>query len=384
MHQRFPTVRFCAGLTFLLTATLAASAAELTGVVIDDETGNPLPARIYVESSDGQWIEVRSASPAGTALPYREQWVQTPGAVEKHTTISAHPFVVDLKPGTYEVTIERGKEYFPLTRSIAIGDVPQRKTFRLKRLIDMAANGWYSGETHVHRRIEELPNVMLAEDLNVAFPVTFWTIEAFSVPGTAPSPLRRQGPSPFGDRTDRGHKRIAVDKTHVLFPRNTEYEVFSVNGKRVVQGAVFVLNHRSKFTTGMPPVKRIAEAAHREGALLDLDKHNWPWSMMLVPIAKIDLYELSNNSVWRTKFGFRKGSTAPAEYMSIETKDGGMTERGWLNFGFQNYYALLNCGFRLQPTAGTASGVHPVPLGHSRVYVHVDGKFDGDAWIEDI
>ena len=59
-----------------------------------------------------------------------------------------------------------------------------------------------------------------------------------------------------------------------------------------------------------------------------------------------------------------------------------MTEWGWLNFGFETYYLLLNCGFRLQPTAGTASGVHPVPLGYSRVYVQLDGPFSGTAWID--
>src|SRR5262249_14390046 len=45
-----------------------------------------------------------------------------------------------------------------------------------------------------------------------------------------------------------------------------------------------------------------------------------------------------------------------------------------------NYYTLLNCGFRLRPTAGTASGVHPVPLGFGRVYVHVGKEFRYDAW----
>lgn len=32
-------------------------------------------------------------------------------------------------------------------------------------------------------------------------------------------------------------------------------------------------------------------------------------------------------------------------------------------------------------TAGTASGVHPVPLGHSRVYVHTGNPFSADRWL---
>jgi hypothetical protein len=368
---------------FLLLAVVRATpAGEFIGAVVDAETGKPLPARIYLRDADGQWLFVQSADPEGSALAYREQWVPMPDSVERHTTLSAHPFRVDLKPGTYRLEIERGKEYHPLIREITIGDSPQRETFRLRRWVDMAGRGWYSGETHVHRRIEELPNVMLAEDLNVAFPVTFWTTDAFAVPGLDPSPLRRQGPSPFGPRADRGSEPIVIDATHVMYPRNTEYEIFSIDGKRHTLGAVFVLNHKTRFTQGMPPVARIAAQAHAEGALLDLDKHSWPWSMMLVPIAKVDLFELSNNSVWRTRFGFRRAAVAPAPYMQVEFDGEDLTEWGWLSYGFENYYTLLNCGFRLQPTAGTASGVHPVPLGYSRVYVHTPDSFQGDRWIE--
>jgi hypothetical protein len=35
----------------------------------------------------------------------------------------------------------------------------------------------------------------------------------------------------------------------------------------------------------------------------------------------------------------------------------------------------------LRPAAGTANGVHPVPLGFSRVYVHLDEPFSFDAWM---
>ena len=67
--------------------------------------------------------------------------------------------------------------------------------------------------------------------------------------------------------------------------------------------------------------------------------------------------------------------------MNVERDAKGFTERGWIHFGFENYYALLDCGFRLRPTAGTASGVHPVPLGFGRVYVHLDGGLDAAAWL---
>jgi hypothetical protein len=103
---------------------------------------------------------------------------------------------------------------------------------------------------------------------------------------------------------------------------------------------------------------------------------------MIVPIMKVDLFELANNHVWRTEFLFRDWTidTLPADW-DIETDDkGGWTEHGWIDFGFKTYYAFLNCGFDIKPTGGTATGVHPVPLGFGRVYVEVDGEFTYQKW----
>ncbi len=36
-----------------------------------------------------------------------------PNSIERHTTVSAHPFTIDLEPGAYQLVIERGKEYLP-------------------------------------------------------------------------------------------------------------------------------------------------------------------------------------------------------------------------------------------------------------------------------
>ncbi|MCA9062482.1 MAG: CehA/McbA family metallohydrolase [Planctomycetaceae bacterium] len=359
-------------------------ATEFRGTVVDHQTGAPIAARIYLQNKDGEWLFVNAGSPGASALPYTEQWVPIPGSVELHTTVSAHEFVADLDPGEYTITIEKGKEYLPVTETIKVSDSSQVRQFPLHRISHPAAQGWYCGETHVHRRIQELPIVMAAEDLNVAFPVTYWTVRSDRVPDLQPSTLRRQGPSPFGPREDRGSEPVWIDRRHVILPRNTEYEIFSVGEQRHVLGAVFLLNHQTVMTQTAPPIAPIAERAHQEGALLDLDKHSWPWAAMLVPVAQVDLFELSNNSVWRTQFGFRQTQVSPADWMNVESDGPGtLTEWGWLNFGFEFYYALLNCGFQIMPTAGTASGVHPVPLGYSRVYVHVDSEqLDVDEWTD--
>ncbi len=46
------------------------------------------------------------------------------------------------------------------------------------------------------------------------------------------------------------------------------------------------------------------------------------------------------------------------------------------------YYHVLNCGLRLPPSAGSASGVLPNPVGYNRVYVHLGRDFSYDQWWE--
>ncbi len=344
-------------------------AALLRGVIVDSFDGTPVAARFYIRDSGGEWFHARSALPAGSAVPYAKR--RSEASVEVHTSLSAHPFEAELPPGSYTLTVERGKEYLPSAKSVVVEEAPVEVELGLRRWISMAEYGWYSGETHVHRSMAELPNLIVAEDLNVALPLTYWVTAA----GTPPSQGDKNSP-PVQPRL------VEVDPLHVIYPMNTEYEIFTVGGERHTLGAVFALNHRSVLSVGAPPVAPIADLVHREGGLLELDKHNWPWSMMLVPVMAVDLYELTNNHLWRAPFHFRGFGEKPAAYMQVEQDEGGFTEEGWIDFTLQNYYALLNCGFRLRPTGGTASGVHPVPLGFGRVYVHLGAEFSYEGWME--
>ncbi len=363
------------GCGFLLLSIAVQGQGEVEmisfkGKVVDSESAECIPCRIYIQGEDGTWHFPNSASPGGSAIPYKVQ--RGPNSFEYHTTLSAHPFTVDLKPGTYTFRVERGKEYFTETTEIDLLSNSSERTFQLKRWIDMADRGWFSGDTHVHRTLEDLPNVMMAEDVNVGLPLLYWVTEAFTPPAQGRGSVRKKIEAEV----------ISLDSTHVIYPLNTEYEIFTVDGKGHTLGAFFILNHKSIFEKGVPPVKPIAEKADKEGALLELDKHAWPWSMMLVPVMDIDLYELANNHLWQTQFGFPQFGESPADYMNVETDENGLTEWGWIDYGFKNYYALLNTGFRIRPTAGTANGVHPVPLGFGRVYVYLDNGFDYDKWME--
>ena len=346
-----------------------ANEPNLIGNIRDAETGERIPARLYVRNERGESFLVESSSP-GRAIPYN---VKRGASQEVHTTLSADPFEIRLKPGKYFVTAEAGKEYLPARQEVVVTDSPVKIDLSLRRWINMAKLGWFSGETHIHRKVDELPLLMQAENLNVGLPLTAWVTDSTESPAAA---NKNQDTVPPAEL-------IKVDENHVIWPVNTEYEIFSIERQRHTLGAVFVLGHQEALHLKAPPVKPIAEEARRQGALLDLDKHNWPWSMMLVPVMDVDLFELTNNHIWRTEFLFRNWYPEYLpEYMGIQLGEfDSYTEREWIEFGMRNYYALLNCGFDLKPSAGTASGVHPVPLGFGRVYVHQPEGFSYINWM---
>lgn len=349
-------------------------AAEFVLSLVDSSTHQPVAARVYVENVEtGQRHFVRSLSATDAVIYQRQNWANK-NSIEHHTSVPAAPLAVEnLAAGTYVVTIERGKEYFPEMRRIVLKEGEQRpaETIELRRWVNMAELGWYSGETHLHRPLNELPVVLQAEDLNVAMPLTYWETRAFQPPTS-------------GNKNQSGEipdKLIAVDPTHVIWPRNTEYEIFTVNEHRHTLGALFILNHKSVLDIGVPEWKPVADRARAEGALMDMDKLDWPFGMTLPHLSGATLYELANNHLWRTEFGLTQWNSQAPAFMQPPFGGKQGNEFDWLNYTLGQYYTLLNAGFRLVPTAGTASGVHPVPAGFSRVYVPLEGSFNYEDWL---
>ena len=359
--------------SFLIIALFASSGfaqdIKVRGTIVDSDTGKPVAARIYIQGADGKWYFPKSDDATGTAFEYKRQ--AGTSSIEQHVTLSAHPFVVDLPPGKYTFLVERGKEYLPFEKVIEISKSQESIQIPIRRWTNMVSHGWYSGDVHAHRPLAEMPNLVMAEDLNVAMPLSHWVTASETSPVSG---NRVKDPAPKAEW-------IPVDATHGIYPLNTEYEIFTVGGKSHTLGAVLICGQKSVIDQGVPPVRRIAERAHAEGAFLDLEKHSWAWSPMIVPLMKVDLFELANNHCWRTQFGFPAWTVdAAPKSMNLEMTDKGFTEWGWIDFGLKSYYAYLNCGFRMMPSAGTGAGVHPVPFGFGRVYVHVPGDFTYEKW----
>lgn len=356
----------------LVTSFVAGDEFQLEVRVIDAKSKTAVPARLYLKSQANEWYYFDTVDADGSAVHYTKQnWINK-RSVEYHTTVSAHPCRAEIPAGEYALTVESGKSYFPREVQVAI-EANRKLTVELTRWNNPAIRGWYSGDTHLHREIEDLKNVIAAEDLNVALPLTNWVTISNKPPAAGDKNL-----------TEIPTGLVKVDEQHVIWPRNTEYEIFSVAGKRHTLGALFVLGHRDGLGLGVPPWKPVIESvvASDPNVLFDMDKLDWPFAMLLPTIAPNASYELANNHVWRTEFAFRKWNTAARPYMQPPH---GATEGGhrqWLDYTMGMYYTLLNCGFRLPPSAGTANGVHPVPAGFGRVYVHLPDGFQFDAWMK--
>ena len=346
-----------------------ARAATVTGEILDAATNRPIPARLTIQGADGTWHFAQSASASGSALRYDKQRANTT-ALEKHTTLSADRFRVELAPGRYVFTVARGKEYLAETREVIVAADAPKLSFQLRRWVDMAQAGWFSGDTHVHRAPAEMANLLLAEDLNVALPLLDWTTDSH-LPATA-------DPRSLGGQVEP--RLVTVDATHVWYPRNTEFEIFRVANQPHRLGAFFVLNHRARFERKLFPLADVIAQARSEGALLDLEKHNWEWTIAMAPILRPDVIEIANNHLWQAEYVLKNWAVPAPAWMKLSGR-GTDNERDWAHYGFHSYYALLNCGLRIAPTAGTANGVHPVPLGFSRVYVQLDEPFSYQAWL---
>jgi hypothetical protein len=86
-----------------------------------------------------------------------------------------------LPPGEYDVTYNRGPEYFVLKKSITVPAAAEHsESFRVKRWIKLVNHGWYSGDHHVHAAgcshyeaptegvtPEDMMRHILGEDLNI-------------------------------------------------------------------------------------------------------------------------------------------------------------------------------------------------------------------------
>jgi hypothetical protein len=121
-------------------------------------------------------------------------------------------------------------------------------------------------------------------------------------------------------------------------------------------------------------VKFIEQARRFPGSHIDIEKPFW-WDMPVwVATGEVDSIGLANNHL------FRDGGLHNEAWGKPRDKALYPDPQGNGRWSQDIYYHLLNCGLRIPPSAGSASGVLANPVGYNRVYVHCEGELTWDKW----
>lgn len=123
-------------------------------VKLQDEKGNPIAARVYLRGEDGKYHIPDGSIGRGR----RERFFHARGQ-----------FQLTLPAARYTVEVVKGFEYEPVTRNINLSylelqDRTTVETITLKRVVDMPARGWFSGDVHMHPNHREGGLYMTPED----------------------------------------------------------------------------------------------------------------------------------------------------------------------------------------------------------------------------
>ncbi len=320
---------------FVVNSALAVAATgQLELRIVDDATGQPLTARVHLRDARGRGRRVKGQPALGD-----------------HFVVNGI-VVLKLPTGRFSFRIERGLEYLDQTGYFIIEDhALDNKTIRLKRFVDMAKLGWWSGDLLVQRRPQEIETLMQAEDLAVAH-------------------VARNHPDlsrvlvPVGNDNDDGPSAglpTAVDGRE--------------GGPLAAHGAIPTekLLDRAAESTGW----WIREYRQETGIYLTaLAADAWDLPMWLAS-GRLDAVAI----MAPTDAEFKPATRLESYPRDASTYPG---ERGHHRWREHIYHQILEAGFRLPPVAATHSGATELPPGSVRIYAKLPGDFQVDQWWESL
>ncbi len=313
---------------------------------VRDEKGNPLSAAVGLYSGSGELMIPSTAldfSFGGDPYQptrYREQyntryWPGEDGF--KRSFFVDHEFTVSLPAGSYRVIGTKGPEYLPVDFKIAVGENdPSTVTIELRHWIDMSAQGWYSGDAHVHyTRMDDAANQRLikwldAEDVHVGNVLLMGDARERYFPQYA-----------FGKSGRFVLKHTALipgqedPRTNILGHTiflNIQKPIRQPDGLYYLYDAIFAQAHHQGALGGYAHVVGDLFFVHRDMTLN-------------IPRNKADFVEI-------------------CEFGAIDESV---------------YYEFLNLGFKI-PAIGGSDAPWGGTVGDSRVYAYTGKSFDADEW----
>jgi hypothetical protein len=339
--------------SFIATAVTAGCAASALLKARGTDSPQPL-CRLTIETGGPARIEVRGADhemyQPQKALMDRTAARQLAGKDDYylgHFT-STGTTTLDLPAGQYTVVVEKGLEF---ERLESVVELNAEQTLRLvpKRWVDMASQGWWSGDMHLHRPPAEAKILLTAEDLNLGVFFTMWNAQNHWEGKEIPS-----------DPVER------ADATHVATLMNAEDERGG--------GAWMMHNLKKPLALGAaqrwyPQGRVFVDAAKAQGAWFDCEKPIWWEVPVMAALTHIDSLGVLHNHYDQYGMYANEAWGRPRDQKLFPGND------GFSDYSLSLYYRYLNLGHRLPASAGSASGVLPSPPGYNRVYAYAPEGF---------
>ena len=269
-------------------------------------------------------------------------------------------FNIRLKPGKYRYEIDRGPEYLLSRGEFEVTNADMVLRPQLKRMVDMKSRNWWSGELHVHRKVEHIQRLMEAGDLHIAPVITSWN-EHYEV---KPDSVYNGKP-----------KKFSKDRYYTTTGSEDER----------AGGAILVLNTPAPidFSRGQQPEYPSLSASvemvskkYPDQFWVDIDKPFW-WDLpILLATGKVKSIGIAHNHMNRD--GIFKGEGWGRARDTARYPD----PQGNGFWTQELFYRVLNSGLKITPSAGSASGVLMNPVGYNRMFVHVENKLNYSRWFE--
>ena len=314
--------------------------------VLDDETGKPVPCRVHFRSPEG--VPFQPYGHHNQVNSNLDSWHSDVGGDLRLGQIT-YAYIDGtcqgwLPRGEVIVDIARGFEYEPLRTKVAIEPGQRELTLRIKRWIDMNAQRWYSGDSHVHFLSSQGAHTEAqGEDLDVV------------------NLLQSQWGSLFTNTEDfTGTPSVSESGDSIVYVGQENRQHFM--GHMILWG---------------------------------LKKPVMPWCSDGFGEAELGGTMETTLSYWADQAHAQGGYVINPHFPNPNGEPAALVATGRLDgvemirqaeFNHREYYRYLNCGYRLPLVGGTDKMSSNVPVGVYRTYVHVPEEegFSYESWCRNV
>ena len=326
-------------------------------IVLGDAAGAPLSARVSVTGTDGRgWAPDDAWRHADDGFDRRDRKYEL---TYFHAAGSA---TLRLPAGKYTVVATKGLEFKRLVRNVAVTDSSTATlSFRLPRLLDLPARGWWSGDLHVHMNYggayrndpARLRFQAEAEDLHVVEDLI--VNKEQRIPDVA---LFRAGPDP-----------VSTARTVIKHDQEYHTSYWGHTGHLGLTRGLLLPDYAGYAATAAaslyPDNTRIFELSHAQGSVAG---YVHPFAEVPDPASAAPLTYALPVDV----------ALGKVDYLEV----GGFSDH---LATAEVWYRLLNAGFRLPAGAGTDAmanfaSLHG-PVGMNRVFVRSGTPLDYRRWL---